>query len=121
MDDSLNLPQGSPLSLMSIFNEWARTDQMEDNEINKLRQSILDEENNRKAIEHCLNGEQMKDVGISRHLYVIVYQSLKVNIQVKPAIREPNDILAFIASGFEYESGDILLQLQRAFERPDPS
>ena len=44
-------------------------------------------------------------------LGVLVHESQKPSLQVQQVIKKANGMLAFIARGIEYKSGEILLQL----------
>ena len=72
---------------------------------------------NNRMTDYYLNWCKLGEVNTQRDLGVLVHHSLKVNTQVQQAIKA-NGILAFIARGFEYRDGDVLLQLYRALVRP---
>lgn len=48
---------------------------------------------------------------VQRNLRVLVHKSFHVNMLAHKAIRKADTVLVFIASGFDYKSKDILLQL----------
>jgi len=49
---------------------------------------------------------------------ILVQDSLQVNVQVQPAVRKANAMLAFMLRGREYKSRDVLLRLYKALVRP---
>ncbi|XP_055492007.1 uncharacterized protein LOC129697443 [Leucoraja erinacea] len=65
---------------------------------------------NRKA-DYYLNGGTLGKGEMQRDLGVMVHQLLKVDMQVQQVVKKANDMLAFIAKGFEYRSREVLLQL----------
>eukprot|EP00061_Rhincodon_typus_P006198 g26572.t1 len=97
--------------------EWANTWQMQYN-IDKCE--VIHFGKNREA-DYYLNGGSLGKGEVQEDLDVMVEQLLEVGMQVQQVVRKTNDMLAFIARGFEYRSSDVLLRLYRALKVVGPN
>ncbi|XP_055492473.1 uncharacterized protein LOC129697841 [Leucoraja erinacea] len=95
--------------------EWANAWQMQYN-VDKCEVIHFGSKN--RKVDYYLNGGRLVKGEMQRDLGVMVHQSLKVGMQVQQAVKKANGMLAFIAKGFEYRSGEVLLQLYRVLVRP---
>eukprot|EP00061_Rhincodon_typus_P004523 g22800.t1 len=65
-------------------------------------------------MDYFLNGEKIQKSEVQRDLGVLVQNSLKV----ESVVRKANTMSAFISTGLEYKSRDVLLRLYKALVRP---
>ena len=82
------------------LDEWVNQWQMQYN-LDKCEVIHFGSKN--KKADYYLNGCKLGDGS--------VHQSVKVSMQVQQAVKAANDMLVFIARGFEYRSRDVMLQL----------
>ena len=63
--------------------------------------------------DYFVNGETLHRSEIQMDLGVIVQGSLKLNLQVRSAVRKANEMLAFMSRGLKCKSRDVLLRIFR--------